>query len=290
MARILGSLLGELSGKMGGLVFSRNGSGAYVRQYVKPVNPNSVAQQEARTIFTNSASAYHALTDSEKSQWSSYASSIYNPLIGTNDGQFSGFNAFISSNVIVKQASASLMSPTISADPTPPSALAETLISTVTTPPSNTLSTSIVGAGSAVIPFINTSLSLPSGSGYELTLNYDNQPGGAPSPIDILSILVSATGQKIGVGLYMSNGVQQPHDFINSPFLFKLFQTGLLEFGSDLASDKLTFNFSFSGTTFAGYKDSPSVNEYVKFTPFIYSEFGQVQKLDTHVVLFKEGL
>lgn len=53
-------------GKLGGTVFSRNASGAYARNYVKPINPNTVAQQAVRSRFGNIASGFRTLTQAQR--------------------------------------------------------------------------------------------------------------------------------------------------------------------------------------------------------------------------------
>lgn len=87
MARILGFINGVLRGKLGGQVFSANASGEYVRQYVKPVNPNTQAQATARGGFSSALSAWHSLTAGEKTAWAVAAST---------HGFQSGINAFMS--------------------------------------------------------------------------------------------------------------------------------------------------------------------------------------------------
>jgi len=87
MARILGFINGVLRGKLGGQVFSANASGEYVRQYVKPVNPNTQAQATARGGFSTALSAWHSLDASTKTAWA---------VLSTQLGLQSGINAFMS--------------------------------------------------------------------------------------------------------------------------------------------------------------------------------------------------
>lgn len=62
-------IVSEIRGKMGGGVFSRNKGGAYVRQFVKPVNPNSTAQAAVRALFGTLQSAWRDLTQEQKDAW-----------------------------------------------------------------------------------------------------------------------------------------------------------------------------------------------------------------------------
>ena len=65
----LGGMLAAARGKLGGLVFSRNGGGDIIRRYVKPVNPGSVAQLEIRNRLTGLIQAWRALTDAQRLAW-----------------------------------------------------------------------------------------------------------------------------------------------------------------------------------------------------------------------------
>ncbi len=55
--------------KVGGSVFSRNSSGAYVRNKVTPVNPQTAAQSEVRARFADIAQDWNALTEEARQQW-----------------------------------------------------------------------------------------------------------------------------------------------------------------------------------------------------------------------------
>jgi hypothetical protein len=66
MAKIVMQDGSEIRGKIGGKVYSRNGAGAYVRKYVKPVNKNSAGQQTARNNFASISGAFRKLTLGER--------------------------------------------------------------------------------------------------------------------------------------------------------------------------------------------------------------------------------
>ena len=52
MAKIKTSaLVADIKGTVGGNVFASNKGGNYVRRYKKPINTNTIAQQEVRSIF-----------------------------------------------------------------------------------------------------------------------------------------------------------------------------------------------------------------------------------------------
>lgn len=97
MARIVvQGIAGELSGKLGGDVFARNRAGAYVRKNANVLNPNTLAQQRARSAFGASASQFHTLTPAQKTAWQEYADIKFLSRSGKPAGTLSGFNAFVS--------------------------------------------------------------------------------------------------------------------------------------------------------------------------------------------------
>jgi len=65
-------ILGELSGKLAGSVFSHNGAGAYVRQKSTPTNQNSTRQQLVRSRMAYVSSAWQALSDTQRGVWSNW--------------------------------------------------------------------------------------------------------------------------------------------------------------------------------------------------------------------------
>lgn len=69
-----GTLVGGISGSIGGQTYSHNKGGPYVRRRATPTNPNSTRQQTVRTIMGILASAWsNTLTDAQRATWSVYA-------------------------------------------------------------------------------------------------------------------------------------------------------------------------------------------------------------------------
>lgn len=69
MAKIIFLDGSEIRGKVGGKVYSRNASGAFVRQYVKPVNANTSLQQAVRNNFASLSGAYRDLSDANRATY-----------------------------------------------------------------------------------------------------------------------------------------------------------------------------------------------------------------------------
>jgi len=70
----LGVGISDIRGSIGGTTFSRNAGGAYARQRVKAVNPNSARQNtvRARTSYLTKAWG-ETLDDDERADWRAYA-------------------------------------------------------------------------------------------------------------------------------------------------------------------------------------------------------------------------
>lgn len=63
----------EISGKLGGNVFSRTKGGAVIRNRVVGTNPQTIAQQMVRAIFGAISSAWRSLNDEQRANWNAVA-------------------------------------------------------------------------------------------------------------------------------------------------------------------------------------------------------------------------
>ena len=74
MAKVqFGGGISAMSGKLAGQVYARNKGGAYARNWVKPTNPSTVAQQNQRNTLSLKSAAWRNLTDAERNSWKSWA-------------------------------------------------------------------------------------------------------------------------------------------------------------------------------------------------------------------------
>jgi hypothetical protein len=70
------TLIPPTSGSVGGQTFSRNRSGAYIRQRSNPTQPRTAAQVNARARLTSTSAAWRGLTDAQRAGWSAFAQSF----------------------------------------------------------------------------------------------------------------------------------------------------------------------------------------------------------------------
>lgn len=111
MAKIVMQDGSEIRGKIGGKVYSRNGAGAYVRKYVKPVNKNSQTQQTARNNFASISGSFRTLTAGERQTFVDMApfykrtDSVGNLVQPTASQLFARINGKLLQNGVINQTS-----------------------------------------------------------------------------------------------------------------------------------------------------------------------------------------
>ena len=98
--KIIPALTGPMSGKLGGMVASRNRGGQYFRRKAVPVNPDSTRQVEVRSNFATLISYWNnLLTPAERDSWTQWAAntpridSLGQTHILTGQNAFVGFNS-----------------------------------------------------------------------------------------------------------------------------------------------------------------------------------------------------
>jgi len=93
-------LVSAISGKVGGSVYSRNRYGAYVRNWAKPVNPNSDAQQKVRADMGSVVSDwFNVLSAAQRAAWAVYAAAVnFTNRLGETI-TLTGFNHYVRSNI-----------------------------------------------------------------------------------------------------------------------------------------------------------------------------------------------
>lgn len=101
---------GDIRGKIGSSVFSRNKGGAYVRTKVTPVNPRTAKQQQVRQNFGQNSKAWSGtLTDAQRAAWNAFAAS--NPVrdVFGNSIILTGLATFNRMNQVLLQTGAAVI-------------------------------------------------------------------------------------------------------------------------------------------------------------------------------------
>lgn len=101
MAKIkLAAPLAGLRGTLAGVVYSANSSGLYARAWTMPVNPATQAQNTQRGLLSMFPSLWSALTEIQRDDWRTYATTPAQALIDSLGTAFyaSGYNWFVRIN------------------------------------------------------------------------------------------------------------------------------------------------------------------------------------------------
>lgn len=88
--------LGEITGKMGGLVFQKNRSGSIIRTNRSPVKPYTKAGGLAKAKFGSSSKMWATVDADFKAGWDYYAQTDFRPKNYKVGKSYSGYNAFVS--------------------------------------------------------------------------------------------------------------------------------------------------------------------------------------------------
>src|SRR6188768_1690918 len=101
MARITtGPIIADIRGKSGDQIFSRNKSGAYVKAFAVPTNPNTINQQNIRSSYAQGTTDWQNLTEAERTLWNEFARSYHARRALSKSGILSGFNMFMRNRVM----------------------------------------------------------------------------------------------------------------------------------------------------------------------------------------------
>lgn len=281
MARVVGFINAVLSGKLGGTVYANNKGGSYVRQYVKPTNPDTVAQISARGSFTSAVSAWHALSDTEKGQWNSYALNHFAAKNGGTGATYSGFNAFTSlhnaainanrmSRAVDWTAGASALT------------ITQTLFAPSATPPVNDMSNSLQTSGGVTVPLTFSSATFDTDSTGSITFTFLTPQAAAP-------VFQDAIGNvPVGYNVYISNPLSQNQQFVQNRFLELLgsIKSPSVSSGwpmSPAASMTATFS-STSDFNIPARKNWYTVGEVVEVSVFAVGSTGAMKLMGSQMV------
>lgn len=116
MAKVkFSALISEMRNKLNGSVFSRNRGGAYLRNKVTPLNPQTAAQVEARSLLATFSQAWRSLTQAQRDAWNSAVSNWTTTDVFGDSVKPTGATLFIRLNINIANAGGT----TITSPPSP---------------------------------------------------------------------------------------------------------------------------------------------------------------------------
>lgn len=263
MARILGNPFGELRGKAGGSVFSRNRAGEFMRVYVKPAQANSVAQLTARASFGSASQLYRTRTPLTQQTWKDFALTTYNPLRRTNVGQYTGQQAFIAINQSAQMSQAKTLNTTwklLGGGAT--QANTSNAYSCPSSAPGTTCIPQVFAAsGGGTLPLLTDFLTFSLTTGLKVNLNF-----GATGIGKLAGQLTDANNKAFGVGFYMSDPVSFNNQRVKNKWYAFLGNTNQPTFTTPLVAGLLGLEMNCALPSITGYKSFPTAGQWVLMT------------------------
>lgn len=104
-----GGVISELRGKEAGVIFSRNAYGAYMKQKVTPVNPQTQKQLAQRALMGNLAQSWAGLTEAQKASWVNLGEQTTRVNVFGDTTYYTGFSLFMKLNRNVSLLGGSLL-------------------------------------------------------------------------------------------------------------------------------------------------------------------------------------
>lgn len=111
-----GAGVSEMRGKEGGVIYSRNAYGSYIKTKVSPVNPQTAKQLNQRSFMGNISQAWKACTAGQKGNWDALGAQVTRVNRFGDNTYYTGFNLFMKLNRNLQLIGTSI----ISVAPIPP--------------------------------------------------------------------------------------------------------------------------------------------------------------------------
>lgn len=291
MARVLGGSFGELRGKLGGQVFSRNRRGMYVRAYAVPVNPNTESQAIARNDFTSTVGGWHTLDDAQKNLWSTYAINYFSSKrLGNLSGAHSGINAFVSLRNTLLNASRkaiALLDLDVDINGTPVTVLTRETIILPTLPPAQPFQPIMARGDYAVAGVASASFSNLGVGSMSFNLNYTGGSGPTPTPPSPIStnLFEDANESNMGIAIFASNPLAQASQFVQNPNLVLISSTGLISGYTTTPAVPATVEINFDASVSTAERRTQWLaGQSVRLDAWMFNSYGESARIGTEIV------
>ena len=97
-------IAGQITGRIEGVVYSKNKYGHYVRAFRAPRQPGSTPQMQVRAHFLNASTSWRALSEAQRSAWNAYAAETRRRLPGGETGTVTGVASYVSVYTVARLA------------------------------------------------------------------------------------------------------------------------------------------------------------------------------------------
>ena len=93
-----GAGVSEMRGKEGGVIYSRNAYGSYIKAKVSPVNPQSIRQQEERSLMGTLSQLWSTLSSAKVDSWDNLGAQVTRVNRFGDSTNYTGFSLFMRLN------------------------------------------------------------------------------------------------------------------------------------------------------------------------------------------------
>lgn len=265
MAQMQGGLVGELSKKVGGFIYSRNASGAYVKAMKKPTNPKSAAQIRARTVFRNAGKGFATLTADQQSQWQNFCLKIYNPFKNKNHGQYTASQAYTALKAAMQNQNELIATTTISAfgGVTHFSGLTFDMMTQNQDAPLSSVSPEIVDTTGIAASMELIGAYIDSSKICTVDIRFRGLQGPGLGQGDFIDL----NGIKYGFSAYLSDPVKFQNARVRNQFHACMAFSGLVTFGTDDLTGYTGVRITFdTAVALARYKALPQNGQWFQIT------------------------
>lgn len=109
-----GAGISEMRGKEGGVIYSRNAYGSYIKTKISPVNPQTAKQQAQRTLMGNLSQSWSTLSSAVKGDWDNLGAQVTRVNRFGDNMSYTGFSLFMKLNRnLVLAGSAAITAPPV---------------------------------------------------------------------------------------------------------------------------------------------------------------------------------
>lgn len=291
MARITGFVIGELRGKLGGMVFARNRRGAYVRSFVSPIDPATQKQIGARSSFTSATGGWHTLNDAQKMLWQDYATQYFSSKnLGNIGGGHSGINAFVSLRntlINVQRKALPVLDTGIKINSVAVTVPTQASVILPLIPPAQPFQ-AILGGGDYAVDSVNTFAMDDLGAGsVSFNLVYTGGSGPAPTPPVATSsnLFVDNNGSNLGFAVYASNALAQASQFVQNPNAVLLSTTGLISGYTTTPAIPATIEVAFDVAVVSEIgRITWGIGQSVRLDVYCFNDYGESARIGSSVV------
>jgi hypothetical protein len=277
MALVRNAILGDLSGKIGGVVFSNNKAGSIVRKRVRGTNPRTAAQTAARQKFGVGSGAWDALSNSEQGNYRDFAKSGYRPFSKQNKGNFTGAQAFRSVNTVVQNAIAKYLVAVFAHGTGPEVPLVHTDSMPAVDPNAPVASVNAtIANGVGSFKFLSIS-NMVLKDNYTIKFDLNFEPS---SPAFAGDQFIDSNGIDFGLSLYCSPRVKKEGSSVSNKLFYNIGFSGIPDFDPVALTgfNQIHCSWDFS-TLVANFGSFPALGQNVYITACVVGSNGTIARI-----------